>query len=284
MLVSAGPLRPDSEKYAFEVKWDGFRALVAARPGSVSILSRNGNDMTHRYPELQQLGEWVDDDLLLDGEVVALGEDGNPDFAALWFRDRSHETYRPSRLCYMAFDLLRCGPEDLMDRPYRDRRAALDALGLDGPHWCTPPAYVADGASLFEATRRMGLEGVVAKRVESRYRPGLRSKSWVKTKHYQSRSFALLGWLPPEEWRGDRGCIALGLRTDEGIAYAAVVESGYGRELVDRLPQLSRTELRDLQEPGRLWTRSAPLIAEVKYLEWSPAGGLRHATVVRAGG
>jgi bifunctional non-homologous end joining protein LigD len=126
----------------------------------------------------------------------------------------------------------------------------------------------------------MGLEGVVAKRIASRYRPGLRSKSWIKTKHFQRRSFALLGWLPPEEWRGDRGCIAVGLQTDAGIAFAAVVESGYGRDLVDELPELTRRELRALQEPGRVWTGAAPPTAEVKYLEWSPAGGLRHATIV----
>jgi bifunctional non-homologous end joining protein LigD len=280
MLVSSGALRPDSEKYAFEVKWDGFRGLVRAAPGSVSITSRNGNDMTPRYPELQGLADAVTQEVVLDGEIVALGQDGNPDFAALWFRDRSRAAYRPARLCYMAFDLLRRGEEDLMDRPYSERRAALEELGLDGPHWCTPPVYVGDGASLFAATARMGLEGVVAKRMDSRYRPGLRSKSWTKTKHFQRRSFALLGWLPPHEWRGDRGCIALGLRTDDGIAFAAVVESGYGRELVDLLPELTRRELRELQHPGRLWTRSTPLTAEVKYLEWSPAGGLRHATVV----
>lgn len=280
MLVTAGPLRPDSEKYAFEVKWDGFRALIGAAPGGVTIVSRNGNDMTHRYPELAALGEAVAEEILLDGEIVALGADGNPDFAALWFRNRARETDRPSRLCFMAFDVLRLGPADLVDLPYSTRRRELEALGLDGPHWCTPPAYVGDGASLFAATARMGLEGVVAKRVDSRYRPGLRSKSWIKTKHYQRRSFALLGWLPPHEWRGDRGCIALGLRTGDGIAFAAVVESGYGRDLVDLLPEMTRAELRELQQPDRLWTRSVPLTGEVKYLEWSAAGGLRHATIV----
>ena len=280
MLVTSGPLRPDSDKYAFEVKWDGFRALIRAAPGVVSIVSRNGNDMTHRYPEIHALGDAVGEQVVLDGEIVALGADGNPDFAALWFRDRARETYRPARLCFMAFDLLRRGHTDLVDRPYSARRGELESLGLDGPHWCTPPAYLGDGASLFQATARMGLEGVVAKRVDSRYRPGLRSKSWIKTKHYQLRSFALLGWLPPHEWRGDRGCIALGLRTDDGIAFAAVVESGYGRELVEELPEMTRAELRELQEPDRLWTRSVPLRADVKYLEWSPAGGLRHATIV----
>lgn len=97
----------------------------------------------------------------------------------------------------------------------------------------------------------MGLEGVVAKQLDSRYRPGIRSRSWNKTKHFQTRTFALLGWLPPEEWRGDRGCVVLGLRAEQGIAVAGVVESGYGRDLVERLPHLTRSQLRTMRAAGR---------------------------------
>jgi bifunctional non-homologous end joining protein LigD len=124
---------------------------------------------------------------------------------------------------------------------------------------------------------------VVAKRLESSYRPGLRSKSWTKTKHFQTRNFALLGWLPPEEWRQDRGCVVLGLRSEAGIEVAGVVESGYGRDLVQQLPALTRRQLRSLQQPGQVWEGSEPLIGEVRYLEWSPAGGLRHASLTRKG-
>lgn len=142
--------------------------------------------------------------------------------------------------------------------------------------------HVGAGSALFAATKEMGLEGVVAKRLDSRYRPGIRSRSWTKTKHFQTRTFALLGWLPPEEWRGDRGCVVLGLGADKGLAVAGVVESGYGRELVEQLPWLTREHLRRLQEPGRLWEGGECLVGEVKFLEWSPAGGLRHATLTRA--
>jgi bifunctional non-homologous end joining protein LigD len=126
----------------------------------------------------------------------------------------------------------------------------------------------------------MGLEGVVAKRLDSRYQPGVRSKAWTKTKHFQRRTFALLGWLPPGEWRADRGCVVLGLRTPEGIEVSGVVESGYNGDLVEQLPRLTRVELRVLQQQGQVWTGASPLVGEVKFLEWSPAGGLRHATLV----
>jgi bifunctional non-homologous end joining protein LigD len=140
--------------------------------------------------------------------------------------------------------------------------------------------HIREGAALFAATKRMGLEGVVAKRLDSRYRPGIRPAAWTKAKHWQRRTFALLGWLPPGEWRGDRGCIVLGLRTSDGIGVSGVVESGYGPDLVEQLPHLTRPDLRALQQPGRVWAGDAPLVGEVKFLEWSLAGGLRHATVV----
>jgi len=277
MLVTSGELPPDSERYSFEVKWDGFRALVDASPSGVSVTSRNGFDMTARYPELGELASGIGKRVVLDGEIVCLDDDGKPDFAALWFRSRG--ATRPP-VCYMTFDILSLDGDVLVDKTYRERRQILEDLELSGPNWCTPEKHVADGQALFEATKEMGLEGVVAKRLDSRYRPGIRSRSWIKTKHFQTRTFALLGWLPPQEWRGDRGCVALGLRTEQGIAAAGVVESGYGRDLVETLPRLTRAELRDLQQPGRVWNGPEPAIGTVKFLEWSPAGGLRHATIV----
>jgi len=278
MLVSSAPLRPDSDKYAFEVKWDGFRALIDASPNGVAVWSRNGYDVTSRYPELQQLANAVSMRVVLDGEIVCLDDDGNPDFAALWFRSRGATT---PRVCFMAFDVLEVGRMQLIDEPYRERRRVLEELGLCGSRWCTPEIHIGEGAALFAATKEMGLEGVVAKRLDSRYRPGVRSCSWTKTKHFQTRTFALLGWVSPPEWRGDRGCVIVGLRNGDNICMAGFVESGYGRELVDRLPELTRADVARLKE--RPWDGDEePLVAEVKFLEWSPAGGLRHATIVRA--
>jgi bifunctional non-homologous end joining protein LigD len=217
--------------------------------------------------------------MLLDGEIVALNDEGNPDFAALWFRSRGSSD-PGGRLCFMVFDVLQLGDEALISRPYRERRRILEDLSLSGPHWCTPDIHIGEGAALFAATKRMGLEGVVAKRLDSRHRPGLRSRAWTKSKHFQKRTFALLGWLPRGEWRADRGCIVLGLRSSKGIVMSGVVESGYGADLVERLPQLTRRELRALQQPGHVWEANAPLVGEVKFLEWSAAGGLRHATLV----
>ena len=274
MLVSSGPL-PDNDRYAFEVKWDGYRALIDAGPEGVTVWSRNGHVLTSRYPELQGLTRALTCSVLLDGEIVAIDENGKPDFAALWFRTRE-SSERP--VCFMAFDVLRLDGEDLMDRPYRTRRALLESLELQGSHWRTPESHVGAGEALFESTKRLGLEGVVAKKVHAHYRPGVRSKAWIKSKHMQTRNFYLLGWIPPGEWRAERGCVVLGLPSENGIAPAGVVESGYGRELVEQLPQLTRNDYRKLQAQGT-WDGEAALAGDVRYLEWSAAGGLRHATL-----
>jgi bifunctional non-homologous end joining protein LigD len=135
-LVSGEPLRPDSDKYAFEVKWDGYRALVKASPHGVTITSRNGYDMTDGYRELQGLRDAVSTPVLLDGEIVALDDSGMPDFAALWFRSRGSAD-AVARVCFMAFDVLQLGEDRLIDRSYRERRRTLEDLCLSGPHWCT---------------------------------------------------------------------------------------------------------------------------------------------------
>ena len=117
MLAASGPLPSDSAKWAYEVKWDGFRALVQASPGGVTITSRNGYNMTSRYPELDGLSRAISTRVLLDGEIVALNADGKPDFAALWFRSRGSADPEV-RLCFMAFDVLELGGKGLIDRSW----------------------------------------------------------------------------------------------------------------------------------------------------------------------
>jgi bifunctional non-homologous end joining protein LigD len=135
MLVSSGPLQADSDKYAFEVKCDGFRALVHASRAAVTITSRNGYDMTSRFPELQALRGTVSTPTLLDGEIVALDAESKPDFASLWFRSRGSAN-SGAPLCFMVFDVLQLGDDALIDWPHRERRRILEDLSLSGPNWC----------------------------------------------------------------------------------------------------------------------------------------------------
>jgi bifunctional non-homologous end joining protein LigD len=169
----ARPDRLPRGDYAYEVKWDGFRAIVSTEAG-LEVRSRRGWSMAERLPELTRLPEG----LVLDGELVAIAEDGRPSFPLVGLPVLHGRTGIPVTL--MIFDLLRVDGRDAMCLPYVERRKLLEELDLDGPAWRTPPAFD-DGEALLEATSAQGLEGVVAKHRGDRYRPG--ERGWVKVKH-----------------------------------------------------------------------------------------------------
>ena len=179
MLSRPGPL-PSGGRWAFEVKWDGFRALVSTKD-DLRIRSRRGWNMTQALLELRRLLAG----LVLDGEAVAFNDRGDPHFPSLARRVLNGD--RSIRARYMVFDLLRLDGEDMTVRRYRERRSILDALDLNGPYWTTPCAFD-DGETLRMAVCERGLEGVVAKRLDERYWPGARR--WVK-------------WKNPAYWRRD---------------------------------------------------------------------------------
>jgi bifunctional non-homologous end joining protein LigD len=169
----ARPDRLPRGDFAFEVKWDGFRAIVSTEDG-LAVRSRRGWSMSERLPELAGLPSG----LVLDGELVAFGLDGRPSFPLLNARVLHGRAAVPTTL--IVFDVLRVEGLDAMRLPYAERRALLEALDLNGAAWRTPDVFE-DGEALFEATRVLGLEGVVAKRLSDRYRPG--ERGWLKVKH-----------------------------------------------------------------------------------------------------
>jgi bifunctional non-homologous end joining protein LigD len=169
----ARPDRLPRGDYSYEVKWDGFRAIVATED-RLRVLSRRGWNMTELLPELNALPRG----LVLDGELVTFGDDGRPSFPLLSKRILHKRLGIPVVL--MIFDVLRVQGEDAMCLPYSKRRSLLEALDLDGPAWRTPEVFD-DGEALLEATSGLGLEGVVAKKRSDRYRPG--ERLWIKTKH-----------------------------------------------------------------------------------------------------
>ena len=167
MLATPTTSVPTGEGWLHEVKWDGMRILADVHEGRLVLTSRNGNDVTASFPELAGLAAAYDD-MLLDGEVVAL-DAGRPSFAALAERMHVQDRRKAERLAatrpvtFMVFDLLRLFGQDLTSQPLSARRALLERLDLDGRHWQVPPVY-ADGAELYRATMEQGLEGVVSNR------------------------------------------------------------------------------------------------------------------------
>src|SRR5579859_672213 len=197
MLARAEPhLPPDDGTWALEMKWDGVRALAYCEGSRVRLVSRTGADVTAAYPELRGLAAAVGRrDALLDGEVVALGESGWPDFETL--QNRMHVRAEPvaQRLAaeypvtYLAFDLLHLDGRPLLDLPYARRRELLEDLRLYGTSWQTPPSFTGvAGADVQAVSVQHGLEGIVAKRLDSRYEPGKRPGSWRKVKNIRRQA------------------------------------------------------------------------------------------------
>lgn len=285
MLATKGDRVPTGDEWTHEVKWDGMRVLVTADAGVVRLFSRNENDVTISFPELQGV---PGDDLLLDGEVVAFA-DGLPTFGALADRMHVRNVRRAEALSasnpvtLLVFDVLRAGGRDLTRLPLAERRAVLEGLDLQDDRWQTPPVY-ADGVMLHEATRQQGLEGIVSKRLSSRYEPGQRSKHWLKFAHRARTSWVVGGWRAETGSESRLGALLVGEPTAEGLRYRGRVGSGIagkvGSMLKDALEPYRREDSPFVDEVPRLdalgtrWVEPV-LVVDVESLGFTPDRRLR---------
>ncbi len=290
MLATLGELPRDDDGWAYEIKWDGVRALAYCEPGRIRVVSRNLNDITRQYPELRELDRALGSrEALLDGEIVAFDDEGRPSFERL--QQRMHltserqvrERRRATPVVYVAFDALHLDGESLLDHPYRERRERLASLGLEGAAWRTPGYHEGDGRTFLEASRERRLEGVVAKRLDSPYRPGRRSRAWIKVKNLERAELAIGGWMPGEGRRRNRiGALLIGSRDEAGgLEYAGRVGTGFTQDELERL-QEKLEPLRRERNPfdrgrgprGAVWTEP-DLTCEVEFREWTRDGLLR---------
>jgi bifunctional non-homologous end joining protein LigD len=290
MLAGAGPL-PGGEGWAFEIKWDGVRALAYTRPGELRLESRNLNDITRSYPELSRLGEALGSrEAVLDGEIVALDESARPSFETLQRRMHVGGKAQVARLAkehpvtYMIFDLLWLDGQSLMGEPYLTRRERLLELSLSGAHWQTPAHHVGDGAALLRASAEQGLEGILAKRIDSRYEPGQRARGWVKIKTVARQEFVIGGWLAGKGKRdGSVGALLLGVNDPGGgLRYVGRVGSGFSDRELERLSGLLLARRRKASpfragaKPPRESLFCEPeLVAEAEFSQWTRTGSLR---------
>ncbi|GAC1320448.1 MAG: DNA ligase D [Thermoleophilaceae bacterium] len=292
MLARAETLPRNESAFGFEVKWDGVRAIVYARPGRLRIESRNLLDITSQYPEIRSLSRALGaHEAVLDGEIVAFDELGRPSFERLQQRmhlDSDSQIRRRAQqlpATLVIFDLLYLDGHSLMARPYSERRAELERLELDGEAWRTPAAYPGEGRRLLEASAAQGLEGVVAKRLDSGYEPGARNGAWIKIKNKRSAQLVIGGWLPGEGRRRNRiGALLVGYHAPDGaLRYGGRVGSGFSdselRLLGERLGPLERPSSPfdgDAKiSRGALFVEPK-LVAEVEFTEWTREGLLRH--------
>jgi len=292
MLARLSTMPPDESSWAFEVKWDGVRAIARSEPGRIRFVTRNGNDVTAAYPELRALNRALGSHpAMLDGEIVAFDEQGRPSFGALQprihLRGEAAVRRRAAEVpvTYVIFDLLWLDGHPLLDLPYRERRRLLLEMGLDGEHWRVPAHHEGQGSALLAATREQGLEGVVAKRLDSPYRPGRRDGSWLKVKNAQRQELVIGGWTEGRGARAGRlGALELGVHDPRSgeLKYAGKVGTGFDEAELERLgrllaPLARRSSPFGGRQPAKAARFVEPrLVCEVEFGEWTRDGRLRH--------
>jgi bifunctional non-homologous end joining protein LigD len=289
MKAKLGEL-PIGDEWAYEIKWDGVRALARIDKAGLTLTTRTGNDITARYPELKVLEGALDRrkyPILLDGEIVAFDENGKPSFSALQPRMHLTRTAQVDSLSasapvtFAVFDLLVSNGELLTDLTYTQRRAALAALKIDEPSVSVPRAYD-NGEALLREMISSGMEGVVAKRRESTYRKG-RSSDWIKVKHKPRQEFVIGGWTEGAGRReGSFGALLLGYYDEDGnFAYAGNVGSGFNDRLLGDLHAgLEAIESADSPFNGPVAGQAIhfaepEFVAEIEYAELTPDIHLR---------
>lgn len=300
MLAAAGSERDvvDDADWALELKWDGIRSLVYVQAGAVRLVSRSGKELTAAYPEL------ADPELaplpaqlrgvsaVLDGEIVALDSRGRPSFARLQKRmnlTRPDEITRVSRdvpVHLLLFDILELDGESQLARTYTRRRSTLEDAIADrySGRVQVPPALDTGLKDALDASRSMGLEGIVAKRRTSRYAPGKRSGAWLKLKHHLTQEVVVGGWRPGRGRRaGTVGSLLLGIPGDGKLRFVGKVGTGFDDEQLDELRSLVARLARktsplegvpntDAKDAHWITPR---LVGEVEFGEWTESGRLR---------
>jgi bifunctional non-homologous end joining protein LigD len=282
MLASRRDQPFDDPNWWFDVKWDGYRAVVGAESGVVRARSRRGLDLLGPFPEIG--GLHVPDGVVLDGEIVAFDEHGIPSFSLLQRRTGFGGGATGSRVGVnlVVFDILFHGV-DVTQLPYEDRRGLLERLQLEPPI-VVPDPTPENGRSLFSAVRDRGMEGIVAKRVGSRYQPGRRSEDWVKISVRHKLRAVVGGYLPGEGGRSSTfGSILVGLHEPRGLRWIAAVGSGFTdsslRAFHSALRQIERETSpfhNEVLAPGGrpVWVEPG-IVVNVEFKEWTLDDHLR---------
>ena len=292
-LGSRAEINNDDE-WAFEMKWDGVRAVVTVTEDGARLVSRNGNDMTAAYPELQDLSAHLNGErAVLDAEIVALNKAGRPDFGLL--QPRMHLT-KPREISaaaertpvhLMVFDLLWLDGKSLEDLSYEQRREILESAVEATPdgHLQVPPALDMTMDEAVAASKELGLEGVMAKRLSGTYSPGRRSKNWLKLKNQLTQEVVVVGWRPGQGNRQNKvGSLLVAIPDGVDLKYIGRVGSGLSEKdlalIGPRLKKMSRKtpplgDVPTADASDAQWVRPA-LVGEVTFSERTGSGKLRH--------
>jgi bifunctional non-homologous end joining protein LigD len=283
MLATAAEEVPRGAGWLFEVKWDGYRALATVVGGEAALTSRNGNDLTARFSHVaKEIAKAVKTpDCVLDGEVCALDESGRSSFSAM------QQGKAGTPIVYYMFDVLEVDGEPLVELPLVERRKRLEALLDKRNRTVRLSESFDDGIALFEAAKEQKLEGIAAKRLDSRYVQGKRTRDWLKIKTHGEQEFVIAGFTKGTGRRASSfGSLVLGYHRGQELVYAGNVGTGFsGKEiekLLDKLRPLKRDtspfrevpKMPKVRKADVIWVEPK-LVCEVEFAEWTHDGRLR---------
>ena len=294
MLARLVPQLPAGSAWLYELKLDGYRALVMKKRGRTTVFSRRGNNMNAPFPTIASAFSFLPDDTIVDGELVVLDDQGKPSFS-----DLQHSRFTPDTLYFYAFDLLAYRGRDLRKLPLTERRRLLEDNALKGMRDPVRLSVVfnASPKELVAAAKKTGLEGVIAKRADSRYESGERSGAWVKYKTNQGQELVIGGYKP-----GPNGFdyLLVGYYEGKDLIFIAKIRNGFTpslrREVAKTFPRLrtSQCPFANLPEPASArrgeaitaevmptiqWLRPK-LVAQIEFTEWTSGNHLRHARFI----
>ena len=284
MKATLGRL-PAGEGWSFEVKWDGYRTLAFVDGDAVRLQSSSGRDVTERWPELAAIAAATNaTTAILDAELVVLDDDGRPRFELV----QQSGPGSPREAVLYLFDVLSVEGTDTIDLPYEDRRRLLDGLVEPGDNWMVPAHRIGDGAALLAAAEQQQLEGVVAKRLGSPYRPGTRTKDWIKVKVRRQVDVTIGGFTAGEGGRSNTfGSLLVGRWDGDALHFAGGVGTGFDQatlaSLSARMRALAIDEHPFAEQPPAAYRRGATWIepeleARIEIAEFTNDGYVRHAS------
>ncbi|MGV0788481.1 ATP-dependent DNA ligase [Mycolicibacterium sp. XJ2] len=280
MLSTEGSVvKLKASQWAFEGKWDGYRVIIDADRGRLTVRSRRGRDVTAEFPQFEAVAaDLADHHVIIDGEAVALDESGVPSFSEMQNRARS------TRVEFWAFDILHLDGRSLLRAKYSDRRKILEALA-EGGGLIVPDPLPGDGPEAMEYARKKRWEGVVAKKRDSTYQPGRRSSSWIKDKVWNTQEVVIAGWRRGEGGRSSGiGSLMLGIPADGGLEFVGRVGTGFtDKALAELKKTLEPLETDESPFNERLPRQDAKgvtfvrpeLVGEVRYSERTSDNRLR---------
>lgn len=269
--------------WLYEIKWDGFRAVAEIGSEEIRLYSRNGNSFANTYPIIVEALAKFRHHAVLDGEICVLNEEGLPDFQKM----QDYENNQHLTLHYYVFDLLSLDDNTLYHFPLIERKALLKKLIGKNSVIKFSDHVVGEGKSFFEAAVKQNLEGIMAKKANSEYHPGIRSSDWLKIKNHKTVDVIIAGYTEPTGSRQYFGSLVLGMMKNDRLVYAGNAGTGYNDKMLAEIYKILQP-LRQEHSPfaerikniKATWVKPVR-VCEVKFTEWTRDERLRHPVFLR---